>query len=367
MKLKIGDRVRFLNDVGGGVVTRIIDKRTIAVENEDGFEVPVLETEVLLVDNRGDSNLVSSLPPESDSGFKPELKKGDKETFKENFHSENSSIVSQTHFLDQSEGVDELGDLLGLYFAFLPENNSSPADSNQYLYLINDSSYRVFYVISEWDSLESLKPLKAGIITPDTKEEITYFAKEKLNTDLALNIQTVFFKNTSFKPQQPDFFNISIHASKFYKRGSYIENDFFDEVAMLITIADTKKQELVKSLTSSAINKSIESKDAPKIKPTKATIANEIVEIDLHIHELVDNTSNLTPTEILDIQMARFKISLETAIKTKSSKIVFIHGVGNGKLKYELRKELEKSYPKFRYQDASFREYGYGATMVYLK
>ncbi len=367
MILKIGDRVRFLNDVGGGIVTRIIDKRTVTVENEDGFEVPVLESNLLLVDVKGDSNLISSLPAEEDSNLKPAPMKLDSEAKKVDYYNDNIIKVPQTNFLDQSEGADQVGELLGLYIAFVPDNNLNPTDSNQYLYLINDSSYRVFYAISEWDSLKSLKPLNAGIITPDTKEEITFLTKEKLSTHLALNIQTVFFKNTAFKPQQPDFFNISIHASKFYKRGSYIENDFFDEEAMLITIADTKKEELIKSLTSNAINKSIESKDTPKIKSTKASITNEIVEIDLHIHELVDNTSNLTPTEMLDIQMARFKISLETAIKTKSSKIVFIHGVGNGKLKHELRKELEKSYPKLRYQDASFREYGYGATMVFLK
>ena len=36
--IKLGDKVKFLNDVGGGVVTRIINKDTVAVENEDGFE-----------------------------------------------------------------------------------------------------------------------------------------------------------------------------------------------------------------------------------------------------------------------------------------------------------------------------------------
>jgi dsDNA-specific endonuclease/ATPase MutS2 len=53
-------------------------------------------------------------------------------------------------------------------------------------------------------------------------------------------------------------------------------------------------------------------------------------------------------------------------LKNKVRKMVFIHGVGNGKLKYELIKALNERYPDLVYQDASFKEYGYGATMVYL-
>ena len=46
MRFKPGDRVKFLNDIGGGVVIRITNK-TIYVENQDGFEIPVLEQELL--------------------------------------------------------------------------------------------------------------------------------------------------------------------------------------------------------------------------------------------------------------------------------------------------------------------------------
>ncbi len=47
--------------------------------------------------------------------------------------------------------------------------------------------------------------------------------------------------------------------------------------------------------------------------------------------------------------------------------MVFIHGVGNGKLKYEIHKLLDTRFAGLKYQDASFKEYGFGATLVYLK
>ena len=42
------------------------------------------------------------------------------------------------------------------------------------------------------------------------------------------------------------------------------------------------------------------------------------------------------------MQLARFEFSLETALRNKQKRIVFIHGVGNGKLKMELRQILER-------------------------
>ena len=44
---KIGDRVRYLNAVGGGVITRIEGK--IAYVDDNGFETPVLVRELVVV------------------------------------------------------------------------------------------------------------------------------------------------------------------------------------------------------------------------------------------------------------------------------------------------------------------------------
>jgi len=92
-----------------------------------------------------------------------------------------------------------------------------------------------------------------------------------------------------------------------------------------------------------------------------------IEEIDLHIESIVDDHSNMSNGEIINTQMARFTTALEGARIGKTKKIVFIHGIGNGKLRYELRKTLDNKYPDLQYNDASFAEYGFGATMVILK
>ena len=47
-------------------------------------------------------------------------------------------------------------------------------------------------------------------------------------------------------------------------------------------------------------------------------------------------------------------------------KIVVIHGVGEGVLRHEIRKELDIYHPYFEYYDASYDQFGYGATEIRL-
>src|SRR5690606_10139436 len=49
--IKVGDKVKFLNDVGGGIVTGFLGKNTVKVENEDGFEVPYPVSKLINVDD----------------------------------------------------------------------------------------------------------------------------------------------------------------------------------------------------------------------------------------------------------------------------------------------------------------------------
>jgi dsDNA-specific endonuclease/ATPase MutS2 len=85
------------------------------------------------------------------------------------------------------------------------------------------------------------------------------------------------------------------------------------------------------------------------------------------MHQLVDNSNGLSNKEILDIQMDKVEREMRSAIQSGAKRVVFIHGVGQGVLKQEVSKLLKKRFPKYAYHDASFKEYGYGATMVILR
>ena len=52
--VKIGDRVRFLNAIGGGIVRSFLNKETVNVEEDDGFETPVLVKECVIIQTAGE-------------------------------------------------------------------------------------------------------------------------------------------------------------------------------------------------------------------------------------------------------------------------------------------------------------------------
>ncbi len=93
----------------------------------------------------------------------------------------------------------------------------------------------------------------------------------------------------------------------------------------------------------------------------------DVVEVDLHIHELVPTEAGLDPGAIRDIQMQHFERMMLRAEREKIPRVVFIHGVGQGILRAEIRKHLEQYYPDVTYHDARYEEYGQGATEVRLR
>lgn len=89
------------------------------------------------------------------------------------------------------------------------------------------------------------------------------------------------------------------------------------------------------------------------------------MEVDLHIHHLVDNTKNLSNFDILNIQIDTAKRQLDFAISKRIQSIVFIHGVGEGVLREELYTLLRR-YDNIDFFDADYQKYGMGATEVYI-
>ncbi len=90
----------------------------------------------------------------------------------------------------------------------------------------------------------------------------------------------------------------------------------------------------------------------------------ESMEVDLHIHELLDKHNHLSNGEIIQIQLEHFERTLKLAELKKIPRVVFIHGIGQGVLRAEIRKLLHDYYPHCTFMDGPYHEYGYGATEV---
>ncbi|HEY8404657.1 MAG TPA: hypothetical protein VIK71_08615, partial [Flavobacteriales bacterium] len=115
-------------------------------------------------------------------------------------------------------------------------------------------------------------------------------------------------------------------------------------------IMDVVERNLDKNIAKKANEKFklvYKNKDATNVKRK-----GEYMEVDLHIHELVDKHEGLTNGEIVQIQLEHFERTLRMAEQKKMSRVVYIHGVGQGVLRAEIRKMLVQYYPHCEFMDA---------------
>lgn len=113
-------------------------------------------------------------------------------------------------------------------------------------------------------------------------------------------------------------------------------------------------------------------KNEPKAKRSKKRQVSRkkaafipAVEIDLHIHQLVKSERGMDAYDKLNIQLDTARYKIEWAIENRVPKLVFIHGIGQGVLKEEL-KYLFQRYEQLKFYDADYQKYGRGATEIYI-
>jgi len=343
--IKTGDKVRFLNAVGGGVVKSVINKTMVSVEDYDGFEVPTLVSELVVVDDA-----VSMDPQKRSSRTIPEVKKEEPVIKKE--------VKVEPKYVTGKDTPD-------CYFAFVPQNEANPVDGELKVYLVNNSNNFVLYNYSHLKN-RMYRSVESGKMNPNSKRYLESFSRFDLNELPDFQFQLVFFREESMKLETPVVKNLRLNPVKFYRENSYEKTKYFAQNAMVISLLGQDMETEVAKLSDAEMTKVILEKEEPKVGVKRAA-SPDLVEIDLHIHELLEDTRGLSNHEMLEVQLGRFRNELDTAIENGTRRVVFIHGIGNGTLKQELRKELSTKYKKYDFQDASFKEYGYGATMVILK
>ncbi|MCE2495350.1 MAG: Smr/MutS family protein [Flavobacteriales bacterium] len=112
-----------------------------------------------------------------------------------------------------------------------------------------------------------------------------------------------------------------------------------------------------------------EKEGEPKKKPISkrhSRLSRKVdMEVDLHIHQLVDIERGLNSHDKLRIQVEHFERKMHFALQNNLHRVVFIHGVGAGVLKHEICRLLDEVY-HLEHFDAAFQKYGFGATEVLL-
>ena len=327
MKLRIGDKVRFLNEKGEGIVSRIQDNNTVFVEMQDGFEIPYLASKLVPIH----TELIL-----------------DKNT-------ENIELIPDANIED------------AIYFVVEPDHEM-PLLMNEYtLYLFNASAFNMLYTYGIKDD-EYYQTLKNGNVGPYQKVLLKQVKLDFFKEFPEHKIEALLFKNTHYRRQVPISESIYITPNNLNKSETIKHSEFkFPVYAFLL------KDEFMNTQTVEAI---LNEEDIRKLKSIKEFRSKEKVskshkeylrslerEVDLHIDELIESTNGMSNHEMLSAQLEKFEKELDAAIAKGIKKIIFIHGVGNGRLKQEIIKVL-KDTKGLTYQDGSYKEYGFGATQV---
>ncbi len=332
MNISVGDKVRFLNEVGGGTVSRIEKNKLVYVLDEDGFEVPALINEVVLVEKKGGISV-----HEKETSSEPESK--------ENYQFEES----------EDEGEPRM------VLAFIADENIS---GNVKMYLINDSNFFAFYSIGRCNS-NMIYNTYHGVIEPNTKIELDNLAINFLDGKEYECQLILYRKSIEYSRRNPLVETFKLTGAKLLKDNSYTSNDYFSDRAILVYLLKGEFEKKLDELSIKDVKKAVAQKEQKNKSPKHIKRDDKgILEVDLHIHELLDDTRGMSNKEILDYQMGKFHEIMNENKDKKNRKVVFIHGKGNGVLKSEIIKSLKRKYKWHSYQDASFKEYGFGATMV---
>ncbi len=372
----------------------------VLVQDEDGFDIPMLKTDVVVVDE--DNYDMSKVNTGTHTTFGANKKTPEKgSTVKSvgsliNGGGQSADDVAQTlgakTILEEDYDPADRpvtfkakpqerrgGELINLYLAFLPAQVKELSSTTFECYLINDSNYFLDLTFMSAEGA-NWKARFQSTLEPNTKLFVEEFDRSQLSDLEHLCVQAIAYKREKTFAIKPAYsVQLRLDTVKFYKLHVFQPNMFFNEPCLLMDVVRDDKavkqvfveaeeiQEAILKKPNKMESQPARVKSEDKRKDHSQSTPNqkpEVIEVDLHIEQLVDDLAGLSNGDMLLLQMKEFRRVMDENLQKKGTKIVFIHGKGEGVLRKSLLQELKYRYKGCTWQDASFREYGYGATMV---
>ena len=366
--MKIGDKVRFLSEVGGGIVSGFPDRETVLVRDEDGFEIPMLIRECVVIET--DDYNIAKVNTRNDKSADNRFRSQQPDTYVHSFDDdEDEKPITFKPRPIERRGADSLNIFLG----FIPTNHHSFSNSNFETYLINDSNYTLHFALLTHEGA-ACRLRHEGIVDPNTKLFLEEFTRDILPEIERMTVLLFAIKTEkSFIPKPPMSVTLRPDCTKFYKYHTFHGCDFFDTPAYIIDVVRNDNPARTAFIDAEQIKEALIPKKTtpPKQQPARKNSPSEktanIIETDLHANEILETTAGMDAKDILNYQLKVFNDTMQQHLKHPGQRLVFIHGKGDGVLRNAIIRELKAHYKQCIYQDASFREYGFGATMITIR
>ncbi len=317
--MNIGDRVRLLHGHEEGRIVKILENGLIEIEIEDGFQIPVMKKEVVLIARE-----------EADYFNKPESDQG-------------TPIIKQKQ-VNQSEK--------GVFLSYIPVNDKVLA-----CHIINTKEETLLFSLSEQHG-NDLKHLSAAELKPNKSLKIAEFTVASFDQWPSLHFEALFFKTGFYTKRLPFIKDIKFKASAFFK--SQKLTPLLNQKGYVYQLDAN-----ISSVDTAALKEALTEKNIPE--QANPSFVRPAKEIDLHIEVLTDQYEQMSNAEKIQLQLKTFEQQLNYAIASGMDEITFIHGVGNGVLRKEIHKILSQNNNLKFFQDTQKSNFGYGATLVKIK
>ena len=213
--MKIGEKVRFLNEVGGGRISGFQGKDIVLVEDEDGFDIPMLRSQVVVVETNANNFVRPQQRPSQPPREQPAAER---------------STGPRT--VVERKG----GDLLNVCLGFVPEDSRELTQTRFEAYLVNDSNYYLYAVVANNEGA-AWHLRWQGLLEPNTKELVETFDRSVLNDLERLSVQMIVWKEDKPYMLKPAVgVELRLDTVKFYKLHVFRPSPFFREPALLYDI-----------------------------------------------------------------------------------------------------------------------------------
>ncbi|MGL5272587.1 MAG: DUF2027 domain-containing protein [Phocaeicola sp.] len=362
--MKIGDKVRFLSEVGGGVVRGFKGKDTVLVEDADGFEIPMLIKGCVVIET--DDYNMRQKPAATSSGSKVNKVQS---TSKGNTQQVASQRIHEEREITFRPADIKGRDKLAIFLAYVPHDVKTLSNGKFDAYLVNDSNYYLNYQYLSGGG-DNFSIRCQGIVPPNSKEWLEEFDQSMLNELEQVAVQCIAYKEgKSFSLQPAIATPIALQPVKFFKVHSFQKSIYFEAPALVYDVAKEDKDTRALVVTAEEVKNALLTKEESTRRLNKpvSQMRGTVLEIDLHAHELLESTAGMSRGAILEYQMTYFSKVLDEQKNKKGQRIVFIHGKGDGVLRKRILEELKAKYKRYQVQDASFQEYGFGASMITIR
>ncbi len=364
MHINVGDKVKFLNEEGGGVVREIVDQKTVLVSIPEGFDIPVSKGDLILLEPEASGGQVP-FPEGMEGGADTPQPRGTAASMESREDLESREALKER--VRASAASMAIPGEAAFYLAFEADLQKPLMVGDLDVYLVNNTGDDVCYIL--YLDQQGMVRVKHGVISHQQRHFLQTISREEISRWCKGWIQLIMAAS-QFPPPAPENTGFKIRPSRFFSAENYKVYPGRSNPVFLYCLSRTHL--LLKADQQQTALREPASKGTPESHPPlvsrkaiidKYMVDDEEAQVDLHIEQLSEDHYRMNAMEKLNRQLSFFQRILQSAIVNKVKRLVIIHGVGAGILKAEVRRELQQ-YDYIDVEDAPIARYGVGATIA---